>query len=89
MNLSDHLYAVEFVGGPLDGHKEVISNPTRLLQMIRVPITQALLAVVSRDPRNIDWKHDTVTSRAMYLLKQTSASWRYEHFGAASATSTS
>jgi len=78
-----HLYAVEFVGGPLDGHKHVaMFPPEELAEIITLPINKNVIGMLHGRSRAAK-QH--ATSAAVYQLRHTHGLWRYLYRGAASA----
>lgn len=81
MHLPDHQYAVEFVGGPLDGHKTVVTEGSPLMPAIGVPITRSLLNALTRRREQADKDASHVTSHALYELVRWGVNVHYAYLG--------
>lgn len=81
--MSHHLYAVEFVHGPFDGHKLVVTvEPEEALaDSVALPVNENVFrAMEGREQA----PHAPVTSVAIYLLDKSPGSYpcRYYFIGA-------
>jgi hypothetical protein len=70
-----HFYAVEFVGGPFDGHKHVSPVlPRQRTETLALPINAEVLGVLDGSRRIAP---APVTSVAWYCLELDQGTWRY------------
>ncbi len=79
-----HLQAIEFVGGPFDGHKEVVPFEAEdLVGMLALPVNHDTFELLEGS----DTAHDEkATSVAVYHRVNEGGRLRYCFLGAASAT---
>lgn len=64
---------VEFVGGPFDGHCELL-HPTERSARLFIPVSRAILKMLDGETAN--WE-DPPTSMALYELEKTGANYWY------------
>lgn len=72
-------HAVEFVGGPLDGHRQSFTHsPARLPRLTRLPVNPSLLGFLFGDDPQRQVR-GTATSLAVYRLDRDRHGLRYQH----------
>ena len=64
---------VEFVGGPFDGHCELLHSTERTARLF-IPVSRAILKMLDGETAN--WE-DTPTSMALYELEKTGPKYWY------------
>ena len=71
--------AIEFFGGPLDGHAERLATSSqRLPARMRIPVKPSLLAFIfGNGPK--DHVRSVATSTAHYRLRRDGGRLRYQH----------
>jgi hypothetical protein len=75
-----HVYAVEFVGGPLDGHKHVATEPPdRRPETLALPINRHVLALLDGAGR---LPSAPISSVAWYVRESNDGVWQYQFLGA-------
>jgi len=77
-----HLQAIEFVGGPFDGHKEIVAvDPELLAGMLALPVNENAFRVIDGEHAR---RKEPPTSVAVYHRTYDRGVWRYCFLGAAS-----
>lgn len=80
---SPHLCALEFVGGPFDGYKHVVSYPPEdLAAMVALPVNMNIFLMLEGKRRG---RKSPATSVAVYELQDRDGFWRYQYLGATPA----
>jgi len=78
-----HLYALEFIGGPLDGYKQVVTCPLEdVAQQIVVPINANVMRRLRGRPTG---EAEGATSAAAYALSVRGTRCHYRYLGPLSA----
>jgi hypothetical protein len=80
MQAVGHLCAVEFVGGPFDGHKHVVASPgDELAALVSIPVNRNMFRMLEGKPRG---PKSRATSVAVYELHHEHGVWQYRYLGA-------
>ena len=78
-----HLQAIEFIGGPFDGHKEIIAlEPEALAGMLALPVNDNAFRLIEGSNAS---RKQPPTSVAVYHRTCEDGIWRYCFLGAASS----
>ena len=79
-----HLCAVEFIGGPFDGHVHLASfPPDELAPLASLPVNENMFRMLENHPPRVK---APATSVAVYELQHAGGTWRYRFLGSTAAS---
>ena len=84
MSSSFHLCAVEFIGGPFDGHVHLASFPPHeLAPLASLPVNENMFRMLDNQPPG---EKSPASSVAVYELESRLGAYRYRFLGSTSAS---
>jgi hypothetical protein len=75
-------YEIEFIGGPYDGYRQVLTTTrNELAEIVALPVSQGIFRLLDGEARG---PGAPTTSVAVYQLEGSGSRWRHRFVGAAS-----